>query len=494
MLDFVIRCQEELSYRGNPMPSRKLRRRTKIVCTLGPATRSLEAIRSLIRAGMDVARLNFSHGTHEEHDRTAAWVRQAAEEAGRPVALLQDLSGPKIRTGLLRGRRPVTLVAGQTLRLTPDQIQGSARRISVTYPQLAQDVRQGGRILLSDGLIELRVLKTSQGEVETQVVNGGVLGEHKGVNLPGARLSIESLTPKDEEDLACGIRLAVDYVAISFVRKASDVRRVKDLLARLNAQIPVVAKLEKPEAIRNLDSILAVSDGVMVARGDLGVELPLERVPLIQKEIIEKASAARIPVITATQMLESMTQNPRPTRAEASDVANAILDGTDAVMLSAETASGQYPIQAVETMARIAEQADQKNEERFFRRRGQRPDIAETISESVVHAAHTLAARAIVVFTRSGSTVRLISKYRPPCPVYAFCHEESVARRAALYWGVIPIPMPLELDPAATLAQAEAVLLRRKVVSSGDILAVAAGAPGKPGQTNLMKLIRVGGV
>jgi pyruvate kinase len=450
-------------------------------------------IRALIRAGMDVARLNFSHGTQEEHARTAAWVRQAAEEAGCPVAILQDLSGPKIRTGLLRGRSPVTLVAGQTLRLTPEQITGTSRRVSITYPRLAQDVRKGGRILLSDGLIELRVLKTADGEVETQVVNGGVLGEHKGVNLPGARLSIESVTPKDEEDLAFGIRLGVDYVAISFVRKARDVRRVKELMAARRAAIPVIAKLEKPEAVHNLDSILAASDGVMVARGDLGVELPLEQVPLIQKEIIEKASAARIPVITATQMLESMTQNPRPTRAEASDVANAILDGTDAVMLSAETASGQYPVQAVETMARIAEQADQKHEERFFRRRRERPDLAETISESVVHAAHTLAARAVVVFTRSGSTARLISKYRPPCPVYAFCHEESVARRAALYWGTIPIPMPLELDTDSTIAQAEAALLRRKAVSPGDILAIAAGAPGQPGQTNLMKLIRVRG-
>jgi len=475
------------------MAGRELGRRTKIVCTLGPATRSLEAIRALIRAGMDVARMNFSHGTHEEHARTAAWVRQAAEEAGRPIAILQDLSGPKIRTGLLRGRRPVTLVAGQTLRLTPEQMPGSSRRIAVSYPRLAQDVHKGGRILLSDGLIELRVRSTAGGEVETQVINGGVLGEHKGVNLPGARLSIESLTPKDEEDLAFGVRLGVDYVAVSFVRQARDVRRVKALLAEMNARIPVIAKLEKPEAVRNLDAILAASDGVMVARGDLGVEMPLERVPLIQKEIIEKASAARIPVITATQMLESMTQNPRPTRAEASDVANAILDGTDAVMLSAETASGQYPIQAVETMARIARQADQKNEENHFRRRMQRPDIAETISESVVHAAHTLQAKAIVVFTRSGSTARLISKYRPPCPVYAFCHDESVAARAALYWGVVPIPMPLELDQDATIAQAESELLRRKQVSPGHVVAIAAGAPGQPGQTNLMKLIRVGG-
>ena len=475
------------------MASKELGRRTKIVCTLGPATRSLPAIRNLIRAGMDMARLNFSHGTHEEHARMAAWVRQAAGEARRPIAILLDLAGPKIRTGLLRGGRPVTLRAGQRLRLTPEQIPGWTRLVSVTYPRLAQEVRKGDRILLTDGLIELRVLGTSRGEVETEIVNGGVLGEHKGVNLPGSRLSIESVTPKDEGDLAFGVRLGVDYVAISFVRRARDVRRVKVLLAEMNAQIPVIAKLEKPDAVRNLDSILAATDGIMVARGDLGVEMPLERVPLIQKEMIEKAGAARIPVITATQMLESMTQNPRPTRAEASDVANAILDGTDAVMLSAETASGQYSIQAVETMVRIARQADQKNEENLIRHRMQRPDIAETISESVVHAAHTLPVRAIVVFTRSGSTARLISKYRPPCPVFAFCHDESVAARVALYWGVVPIPMPLELDQDATIAQAEAELLRRKQVSPGDVVAIAAGAPGQPGQTNLMKLIRVGG-
>ena len=475
------------------MASKKSGRRTKIVCTLGPATRSLEAVRNLIRAGMDVARLNFSHGTQQEHAQTAAWVRQAAEEARRPIAILQDLAGPKIRTGRLRGRRPILLRAGQELRLTPEQVPGRPRLISVTYPTLAQEVRKGDRILLADGLIELRVLGSSQDGVETEIVNGGVLGEHKGVNLPGSRLQLESVTPKDEDDLAFGIGLGVDYVAISFVRRARDVRRVKSLLAERKAQIPVIAKLEKPEAVRNLDSILAAADGIMVARGDLGVETPMEQVPLIQKEMIQKAGAARIPVITATQMLESMTQNPRPTRAEASDIANAILDGTDAVMLSAETATGKYPIQAVETMAQIARHADGKIGENLERRRMQRSGIAETISESVVDAAHTLAAKAIVVFTRSGSTARLISKYRPPCPVYAFCHDETTANRAALYWGVAPIPMPLELDQEATFAQAETVLLRRKRVSPGDVVAIAAGAPGQPGRTNLMKLIQVKG-
>ena len=473
------------------MASKKLGRRTKIVCTLGPATRSLSVIRDLIRAGMDVARLNFSHGTQEEHAQMAAWVRQAAKEARRPIAILQDLAGPKIRTGRLRGRRPITLRTGQQLRLTPELVLGRPRLISVTYSTLAQEVRKGDRILLADGLIELRVLGISKGEVETEIVNGGVLGEHKGVNLPGSRLSVEAVTPKDINDLAFGVGLKVDYVAISFVRRARDVRRVKSLLEERKAQIPVIAKLEKPEAVRNLDSILAAADGIMVARGDLGVETPLEQVPLIQKEMIQKAGAARVPVITATQMLESMTQNPRPTRAEASDIANAILDGTDAVMLSAETAMGRYPIQAVETMARIARHPDRKIGENLDRRRMLRSSIAETISESVVRAAHTLAAKAIVVFTRSGSTARLISKYRPPCPVYAFCHAETVANRAALYWGVTPIPMPLELDQEATIAQAESELLRRKRVSPGDVVAIAAGAPGQPGQTNLMKLIRV---
>ena len=467
--------------------------RTKIVCTLGPATNSRDKIKELIRAGMDVARLNFSHGTQQQHAASARWVREASEELERPVALLQDLCGPKIRTGRMHHRRAVTLRTGQKLLLTSENIEGSSRRISINYAGLPKEVRRGDIILLNDGLIELRVLGTSRGEVETEVVYGGLLGEQKGVNLPGVSLSVESLTPKDEADLRFGLQLGVDYVALSFVRKAADVRRVKALLAQEKSPIPVLAKLEKPEAVENLDSILAVSDGVMVARGDLGVELPPERVPMIQKRIIQKAAAAQIPVITATQMLESMTVNPRPTRAEASDVANAILDGTDALMLSAETATGQYPTQAVKMMARIARQVDGSKQETSFSPQPRPSNIAETISESVVHATHRLNVKAVVVFTQSGSTARLISTgYRPPCPIYAFCHEERIARRAALYWGVTPFAMPLALDADTTLAQAEAELLRRKLVSPGDILAVVAGIPGKPGQTNLMKLIRAG--
>ncbi|HWP85446.1 MAG TPA: pyruvate kinase [Terriglobia bacterium] len=467
-------------------------RRTKMVCTLGPATASLEKIRELIRAGMDVARLNFSHGTAENHARCAQWVRQASREAGRFVALLQDLGGPKIRTGPLRAHRAVRLRPGQRLWLTAAETAGSSRRLSVSYPRLASDVRPGDRLLLDDGLIELRVLRKQGGEVETEVLQGGLLGERKGVNLPGVPLRVPALTAKDEADLAVGIELGVDYVALSFVRRAADLEQLKRILKRRGASIPVLAKLEKPEAIENLDAILAASDGVMVARGDLGVEMAPERVPLLQKRIIQRATQARLPVITATQMLESMTVNLQPTRAEASDVANAIFDGTDAVMLSGETASGQHPIEAARMMARIAEEADQSRRDAEFHRRGRARNIAETICESVVHAAQRLNVKAIVAFTRSGSTARLISKYRPSRPVYAFCHDERIACRAALYWGVLPLVMPLEQDAEATLAAAQAELLRRRFVARGDVLAVVAGSPGKPGQTNRMHLVRVG--
>ncbi|MBI4464231.1 MAG: pyruvate kinase [Acidobacteria bacterium] len=466
-------------------------RRTKIICTLGPATGSREKIRELMDAGMDIARLNFSHGTQEQHATVARWVREASQELGRPVALLQDLSGPKIRTGRLRRRQAVRLTPGQTLGLTACDLEGSSRRVSVSYEQLAEDVRPGDSILLDDGLIELRVVRTVGREVETKVIHGGLLSEHKGVNLPGVRLSVEALTPKDQADLRFGVELGVDYIALSFVRRAVDVRRLKAVLRQQKADIPVLAKLEKPEAIANLDSILEVSDGVMVARGDLGVEMSPERVPLIQKKIIQRAAALQIPVITATQMLESMTVQPRPTRAEASDVANAVFDGTDALMLSAETASGHYPIEAVKMMARIAQQVEQSQKELVGPIRVRAVNIADTICESVVHATQRLHVKAVVAFTRSGSTARLLSKYRPERPIYAFCHEERIARRAALYWGVVPFVMPLTLDEEATLAQAQAELLRRKLVSHDDILAVVSGVPGKPGQTNLMKLVRV---
>ncbi|MSO20730.1 MAG: pyruvate kinase [Acidobacteria bacterium] len=467
-------------------------RRTKIVCTLGPATASLEKIRELVRAGMDVARLNFSHGTHEDHARVARLVRQAANEQGKTVALLQDLCGPKIRSGKFKTRKGVELKSGASVLLTSDNIVGSSQRFEISCEGLARDVRKGDRILIDDGLIELRVLGSKKSDVQAEVITGGLLRERKGVNLPGVKLRVESLTPKDEADLQAGIAIGVDYVALSFVRRAADVQRLRSLLKRAKANIAVVAKLEKPEAVEHLDAILAVSDGVMVARGDLGVELPPEKVPLVQKKIIQAAAAARVPVITATQMLESMTVHPRPTRAEASDVANAILDGTDAVMLSGETASGAYPIEALEMMVRIAVQADQSRQDTWSMRRQHRlEDIAETICETVVHTAQMLNVRALVAFSRSGSTARLISKYRPPRPVYAFCDDEAVARRAALYWGVTPFIMPLTLDSESTLIEATQVLLHKRLVAPGDILAVVAGNPAKPGQTDRMRLVRV---
>ena len=467
-------------------------RRTKIVCTIGPATASLEMIRELVRAGMDVARLNFSHGTHEDHARVARLVRQAANEQGHTVALLQDLCGPKIRSGRLRGGKGVTLKNGSTVTLVSEEIVGNAQRFAISYDGLARDVSAGDRILIDDGLIELCVLGTKKSEVHAEVINGGLLRERKGVNLPGVKLHVESLTDKDEADLKAGIEIGVDYVALSFVRRAADVQRVQRILRRAKARIPVLAKLEKPEAVENLDAILVVSDGVMVARGDLGVELPPEKVPLVQKKIIQKAAAARVPVITATQMLESMTVHPRPTRAEASDVANAILDGTDAVMLSGETASGAYPIEAVEMMVRIALQADQARLETFsMRRQPKLESIAETICENVVHVTQMLNVKALVAFSRSGSTARLISKYRPARPIYAFCDDEAVARRAALYWGVTPFIMPLTLDSESTLIEATQILLQKKLIAPGDILAVVAGNPAKPGQTDRMRLVRV---
>jgi pyruvate kinase len=468
-------------------------RKAKIVATIGPASEKPEMIRELLKAGMDVARLNFSHGTLEEHARRIRSLRAVAAAAGQSLPLLQDLPGPKIRTGRLRGRRPVMLEAGGTVRLTPGDILGSAARLSINYPNLAREVRRGDRILLSDGLIELRVRGSSGGEVICGIENGGLLGEHKGVNLPGVKLRIPALTPRDEEYLKFGLEQDVDYVALSFVRRAGDVHAAKRIIAAARKQTPVIAKLEKPEALENIDRILTEADGVMIARGDLGVEMPPEKVPVAQKWLIERAGAAKVPVITATQMLESMTLNPRPTRAEASDVANAVFDGSDALMLSAETAAGSYPREAVAMMARIIADAEQHMQERGWWRRPTRENtIAETISESVAHATDALGVKALVVFTWSGSTARLVSKYRPSCPIYAFCHSDEVRRRVALYWGTRSRFMPLVTDTDTTVTNAQRLLLEEKCVEPGDIVAVVAGSPfGCAGGTNLMKLLRV---
>ena len=443
-----------------------------------------------MRLGMDVARLNFSHGSHDDHARSIQLLRETAEKEGRTICILQDLQGPKIRTGNLKGHTPVTLKSKSRVTITPRDIDGTPELISTTFKTLAKEVKPGARILLSDGLIELRVARLRSNDVECDVINGGVLGEHKGINLPGIALSIPALTGKDREDLEFGLDEGVDMVALSFVRSASDVNTVKEIVAARGKDIPVIAKLEKPQAIEQLDHIFAVADGVMVARGDLGVEMPPEKVPVIQKHVINQSALWRKPVITATQMLESMIENPRPTRAEASDVANAVFDGTDAVMLSAETASGLYPREAVAMMARIVIEAESSMLDSPLPRRRERRrlSIAETICESIAHAAEDLHMSAIAVFTESGTTARLISKYRPKSGIHAFTHRVGVCNRMNLYWGVHPIWQREQCSTEDMVATAETRLLREHRVENGDVIGVVAGTQMSTGSTNFMRL------
>jgi len=465
-------------------------RRAKIICTIGPSCNSEPLLREMMRLGMDVARLNFSHGTHQEHARNIAHLRRAARQENRTICILQDLQGPKIRTGRLKGHEPVSLKTGSEITITPRDVLGTATLISTTFAGLAQEVATDSRILLSDGLIELRVKRVHGGDVECDVINGGMLGEHQGINLPGAALSIPALTAKDRDDLEFGLEHGVDIVALSFVRSGSDVRNVKQIIAARKRDVPIIAKLEKPQALKQLEEIFAASDGVMVARGDLGVEMPAEKVPVIQKYVIRRAADWRKPVIIATQMLESMIENPRPTRAEASDVANAIFDGTDAVMLSAETATGLYPREAVAMMAKIVVEAESNMAEftQPRRRQQRRLSIAEAICESIAHAADDLHMGAIAVFTETGNTALLISKYRPQAEIYAFCRALPVCNRLNLLWGVQPVVRAQALTAEEMLSAAEQELLRRGRIKSGDVLGVVAGTQMASGSTNFMRL------
>src|SRR5579871_916718 len=466
-------------------------RRAKIICTIGPACNTEPTMRDLLRLGMDVARLNFSHGSHQDHAANIARLRRAAERERRTVCILQDLQGPKIRTGPLEDHEPVLLKTGSVVTITPQNVTGNAARISTTFPDLAREVAPGARILLSDGLIELRVKSVRGKDVLCQIVNGGLLGEHKGINLPGVALSIPALTDKDRKDLEFGLEHGVDAVALSFVRTAADVHTVKEIITSHGSDIPLIAKLEKPQAIDHLEEILEAADGVMVARGDLGVEIAPEKVPVIQKHVIRRAAAWRRPVITATQMLESMVENPRPTRAEASDVANAIFDGSDAVMLSAETASGQYPRESVAIMARIVVEAEASMDDftQPRRRREHRQlSVAETICESIAHAAEDLPMGAIAIYTETGNTARMISKYRPKAPIFAYTHVTHVVHRMNLYWGVHPVRCRQARSAEQMVAMAEQSLVRRGVIEPGDVLGVVAGSRQTSGSTNLMRL------
>ncbi|MCS6952059.1 MAG: pyruvate kinase [Bryobacterales bacterium] len=469
-------------------------RNTKIVATLGPASDTPEQIRRLMEAGADVFRLNASHGTREDHRRLAAAVRQASAELGVHAGLLLDLQGPKIRLGDFAGGGCV-LQTGARFTITTEPVLGTSERASTSYTALPWDVRPGDRILLADGAVELRVLATDATAVHTEVVSGGPIGDRKGINLPGVPLSVPSLTEKDLADLELAQEPGVDIVALSFVRRPEDVRSLRDELARRGLDVPIVAKIEKPEAWHNLDAILAEANGVMVARGDLGVELELEKVPFIQKAIIERARTRGRYVITATQMLESMVDTPWPTRAEVSDVANAIYDGTDAVMLSEETSVGKYPVEAVRMMARIAAEADSTVRTRGLQEppHGPNPSYAEIVADAAHQAAHNAGLSAIVVFTATGFSARLIARYRPRVPIYAFTPSDAVARRLSPVYGVRPILAPDVPSTDDMLALMDRVLIERRLVRPGDGVVFVAGQPiGRAGTTNLLKLHRVG--
>ena len=472
------------------------RRRAKIVATLGPASSTPEVFRSLVRAGLDVARLNFSHGSHAQKAELIKMVRTVAREEGKPICILADLQGPKIRTGTLKGHKPVLLVAGKHLTITPREIEGSASIVSTVFKTLAENLEPGSRILLSDGLIELRVTQIKGEDVVCEIVNGGMLGEKKGINLPGIPVKVPSLTEKDEEDLIFAIGQGVDTIAVSFVRTADDVRHVKNRLVALKSDAWIIAKLEKPQAIEHLDSILEITDGIMVARGDLGVEVPPEKVPAIQKHIIRRAAEYRKPVITATQMLESMIENPRPTRAEASDVANAVYDGTDAVMLSAESAAGKYPVESVAMMAKIVVETENQIRIDPQPKRGlehtNRLSVAETICECMSHAADDLDVSGIAIFTETGMTARLLSKYHPAPPIFALSPFEKVVNRSMLLWGTYPLKCDRFRDTDKLVDMAEQILQKQGYVHDRQILGIVAGTRTKSGATNFMRLHMVG--
>lgn len=474
-------------------------RRTKMVCTLGPAASGPEMIRRLVAAGMDVARLNFSHGAHDTHGANYAAVRAAAAEAGRNVAILADLQGPKIRTGRLAGGQPVALVKGETFCITTREVEGNERCVSTSYQSLPRDVRMGDRILLADGTMALEVACVEPPDVYCTVVRGGMLGERKGINLPGVDVSAPCLTEKDLADLTFAMALGVDYVALSFVRKASDVLALRAAIeARDGARPHIVAKIERPEAVACFGEIVRVTDAVMVARGDLGIEAELEDIPQLQKALIRECNAAGVPVITATQMLESMVEHAQPTRAEVSDVANAIYDGTDAVMLSGETAAGQFPIEAAAMMAEIAAKADEALALGPLAERRPYPaaaafSYADAIGQAACRMSAELPAARILCFTQSGFTARFVARYRPKAPITAITISDETRRRCALYWGVETV-LAAEIEGLDQMIRSADALIRQHALASpGQTVLVIAGVPfAVGGTTNLLHLHRVG--
>ncbi|MBL8933313.1 MAG: pyruvate kinase [Archangium sp.] len=470
-------------------------RRAKIVCTLGPASTSQEMLEKLLDAGMDVARLNFSHGTHADHQAVLDRLRAASLKVRKAVGVLGDLQGPKIRTGKLE-KGAVELVEGKEISITTDEsVLGTQELVSTTYPHLAADVNVGDRILLDDGLLELKVLATDKKSlIRTEVIHGGTLKNNKGINLPGVALRADALTAKDREDLIFGLKAGVDMVALSFVRTPEDIDMCRQAMMEAGRVVPIIAKLEKPEAIARLDSILEKTDGVMVARGDLGVEIPPEEVPAIQKDIIRRANQRGLPVIVATQMLNSMIEHPRPTRAEASDVANAVMDNTDAVMLSGETASGDYPVESVQMMSRIVEAAESAMRQSFPRIGSGEPitipaEFPDVTCGVACRAAREAGCSLIVAFTLTGNTARLVSRYRPTVPIIAFSPNQEVRRRLSLLWGVMPRVLEPVQESEEMVRRVEEELLARGLAKRGERIVIVFGAPvGQAGKINSLRL------
>jgi pyruvate kinase len=476
-------------------------RHTKIVATVGPATSSEAALRDLIAAGVDVFRLNFSHGSHEKHAEVFSRIRKAADDQHRCIAILQDLSGPKIRTGPLVRGKPIELKAGDELLIAVGEFEGGPGRVSTSYEDLPRSVRRGDNLLLDDGRLQLRVEDSTNTELRTVVVDGGMLGEHKGINAPGVPLPAVGLTEKDAEDLQFGLKLGIDFVALSFVLTPADVRQARDAVARAKKpNLPIVAKLERPEAITHLDEIIAAADAVMVARGDLGLEIPLERVPRVQKEITRKARNAGIPVIVATQVLESMRTEPRPTRAEVSDAANAVDDGVDAIMLSGETAVGAYPVRAVQTLDAVIRDAEAIPQvtETSRRRLSDFEGIpllaghGRAICQAAVTLAELGAAAAIVAVTRGGKTARVLSAMRPNAPIYAATDQPEISRLLALFWGVVPVLTDLTGDVDSTAAKIGKMLVDRRAVPPSSVIVLVSISPELTSEkANFLKLVRV---
>ena len=472
-------------------------RKTRIVCTLGPATDDLEVLKTIINTGMNVARINFSHGTYEEHARRIALLREAEKQTGAEVAIMLDTAGPEIRTGPVR-EKSIVIKDGQDFTLTTREVEGDETKVSVNYDKLPESVKPGQRIMLDDGLIRLEVISVTGADILCKVINGGALSNRRGVNVPGAELPFPVLTDKDHEDLRFGVEHGVHIVAASFVRDAADVMSIRSRLDELGGSQLIISKIESTQGVKNLEEIIRLTDGIMVARGDLGVEYPVEELPLLQKEMIRLCNRVGKPVITATQMLDSMIKNSRPTRAEVSDVANAILDGTDAIMLSGETAIGLHPVDAVAIMASIAEHTESSSQWRTQHdRRFNTDPLVDFVSDSVARAscllAEKLRAKAILTSTHSGFTARLISRFRPEAPIIATVPTDLVRRQLLLSWGVIPIAVPLMSNTDELMEEALAASIKAGLLANGDTVIITAGVPtGRTGSTNLIKVHRVG--